>query len=385
MGKLWILSRLIIVMAVSAVPICTAISSALEPGIQVDAGSQILGTITAIEDRSLSLDSDSGTRLRIEIDDTTQILRVAPGVTSLASAIRIGLSDLTPGDRVIVTAKPLTDGGFDARAVKIIAMKQADIVEQKRAVQADWQRGIGGLVTITNYASGEIRLADGANTCLVHLRPATIVRCYDRKSLKYSDSKLCTLDQVHVGDQLRARGTWNPGRTEFDADEIVAGHFLNISATVVSVDASSQTATVRDLSSKRVVAIRITAGSQLRRLLPATAEALAADFKNSNKAKLPLENSAPQSANNGQTSGMPQQSGALAQALQQAPVTQLSSLHKGEAVMIVATADKTDEATAVIVMAGVEPILAASPSATRDIFSASWNISGSLPQGGGAQ
>jgi hypothetical protein len=44
--------------------------------------------------------------------------------------------------------------------------------------------------------------------------------------------------------------------------------------------------------------------------------------------------------------------------------------------MIVATQGTSNAATAVTMLAGVEPILSASPSASQNVFSASWNLGG---------
>ncbi|MBV8673702.1 MAG: hypothetical protein JOZ33_09740 [Acidobacteriaceae bacterium] len=62
--------------------------------------------------------------------------------------------------------------------------------------------------------------------------------------------------------------------------------------------------------------------------------------------------------------------------LQRTPTVQLSELHKGDAVMIVATQGTPEAATAVTLLAGVEPILRAPSSASQSMFSASWNLGG---------
>jgi hypothetical protein len=70
------------------------------------------------------------------------------------------------------------------------------------------------------------------------------------------------------------------------------------------------------------------------------------------------------------------QRGDISQMLQRTPTVQLSDLHKGDAVMIVATQGTSSSATAVTLLAGVEPLLTASPSASQTMFSASWNLGG---------
>jgi hypothetical protein len=208
------------------------------------------------------------------------------------------------------------------------------------------------------------------------------VRRYDPESIKFSDAKPSTLAQIHVGDQLRARGDHAADSTDVAADEIVTGSFRNIAAIVVSADASANTVTVTDLATKKPVVIHISADSQLHKLPPTMAQALAARFKNPGAGQgagaPPTAPAAASTADGGQAAraGGGQRNGDLSQFLQRTPVLQISELHKGDAVMIVATQGTPDAATAVTLLAGVEPILTASPSASQSMFSASWNLGG---------
>ena len=68
----------------------------------------------------------------------------------------------------------------------------------------------------------------------------------------------------------------------------------------------------------------------------------------------------------------------VSQMLQRTPIIQLAGLHKGDAVMIVATQDTAGSLSVCTLLANVEPILRAS-SASQNLFSASWNLGG---QGG---
>jgi hypothetical protein len=70
------------------------------------------------------------------------------------------------------------------------------------------------------------------------------------------------------------------------------------------------------------------------------------------------------------------QRGDLSQMLQRAPVLQLADLHKGDAVMIVSTDSASDSATAITLLAGVEPMLQASTKASQSLFSTSWSLGG---------
>jgi hypothetical protein len=66
----------------------------------------------------------------------------------------------------------------------------------------------------------------------------------------------------------------------------------------------------------------------------------------------------------------------MQQVLQRAPVVQLADLHKGDAVMIVATEGSADSATAITLLAGVEPMLQASTKGSQSLFSSSWSLGG---------
>jgi hypothetical protein len=57
-------------------------------------------------------------------------------------------------------------------------------------------------------------------------------------------------------------------------------------------------------------------------------------------------------------------------------------LHKGDAVMIVATSGNPDEATAIRLVAGVEPMLQASTSGSQNMFSSAWSLGGGSSGGG---
>ncbi len=317
------------------------------------------------------------------------------------------------GDEDAIAVHPAADGSAPT-ATTVVAMKQADIAQQQQADQADWQkRGIGGLVKSVDTATGTITAAAGARTWTIHTTPKTIIRRYSPDSIKFSDATPSTLEQIHPGDQLRARGDHAPDSTDIAAEDILTGSFRNISATVISADAAANTVTVTDLATKKQVVIHVSADSQLHKLPAAMAQGLAARFKSggsgrpeggapaaaSGGAPAPTSNPAPggaaaaegggpgagRGAGYGSGGGSGQRNGDLSQFLQRTPVLQLSDLHKGDAVMIVATQGTPDAATAVTLIAGVEPILTASPSASQNMFSASWNLGGGAAAGEGTQ
>jgi hypothetical protein len=68
--------------------------------------------------------------------------------------------------------------------------------------------------------------------------------------------------------------------------------------------------------------------------------------------------------------------GDLGQMLDRLPVIQLADLKPQDAIMIsTTTGSDPGRVTAVMLLAGVEPVLTAAPTATRDIMSG-WNLAG---------
>ena len=72
----------------------------------------------------------------------------------------------------------------------------------------------------------------------------------------------------------------------------------------------------------------------------------------------------------------------VSQMLQRAPVIQIADLHRGDDVMIVAQGTPGSSVIAATLLAGVEPIFAASASASQNLFSASWDLGGQGGSGG---
>ncbi|QNI32328.1 hypothetical protein H7849_25680 [Alloacidobacterium dinghuense] len=350
---------------------------------------RLLGTVTAVSGDAITIKSDAGVVSTITVSDATRIVRTEPGQKDLSSATPIKAQDLTIGDRVLVRATPgSAENTYSAQAV--IAMKKSDIAQKQQQDREDWQkRGLGGIVKSVDAAAGTVVVTAGSRTYTIHTTPKTIVRRYAPDSVKFDDAKVSSLDQIKPGDQLRARGDRNTDGTEVNADEIVAGSFRNIAAMVASVNTAGQTLTVTDLITKKPVVVRFTPDSQLHKLAPEMAQGIAARFKGaSGGSEQPVSASAQPVAGNGGGMGSGRaggQRGDLSQMLQRAPSVQLTDLHPGDAVMIVATEGASDTATAITLLAGVEPMLQASTKASQSLFSSSWSLGGGGDSAAAAQ
>ena len=344
------------------------------------AAPKALGTIKVISGNTISLKTDAGADVTILVQDTTRILRVAPG-QDLKEASTITLQDIQAGDRVLAKGKS-GDPENSLHATTIVAMKKGDIAQKQQKDLQDWQRrGIGGLVKAIDPETGTITIstmtAAGAKSVAVRTTPKTIIRRYAQDSVKFDDAKTGKLADIKAGDQLRARGNKNEDGTELAADEVVSGSFRNIAGLVTSVDSTKNTVTVNDLSTKRPVTIRISEGSQMHKLPQPIAQRIAMRLKGgtppegaagqttptgapAQSQQRPMGSATP-AATPGETGG--HGNGDLAQMLTRMPAMPFSELAKGDAVMIVATSGSDNsDATAITLLSGVEPILTASPN-----------------------
>jgi hypothetical protein len=377
---------------------------AQQPAAQTPAAARPVGTIKSISGNTITVTTDAGSDITVQIQDATKLVRIAPGQKDLKDATPIQLADVQPGDRVLVRGK-LADDGKSVLAASLIAMKKADIVEKQSREREEWQKhGLGGLVSSVDVATGTISVSLPAvgekKTVAVHLSKDTVLRRYASDSMKFDDAKPAPLDQIKPGDQLRARGTRSADGAELAADEIVSGTFRNIAGTISAIDASAGSVTLQDLASKKSVTVKITPESQLRKLPQPMAQRIAMRMKGiPPDAQVPAAaqgGSAPpgspnasQSAKpNGPPSGSPGPGGAsgmgrpagggpadLQQAISRMPAAALADLQKGDAVMIVATeGGPTGVSTVIILLGGVEPILEASPKSSASSILTPWSL-----------
>lgn len=352
-----------------------------------------VGTVKAVAGSVITLTTDAGATVNVVVGDSTRMVRTAPGQKDLKDAAPAKLQDVQVGDRVL--ARGTSGDGDSVLAGSIIIMKAGDISAKQQQERDDWQkRGIGGVVTALDAPNGNVTISistlAGTKAATVHVSKETVVRRYAADSVKFDDAKLGTLDQVKVGDQLRARGTKNVDGTELTAEEIVSGTFHNVAGTVISTDASKQEINVMDLTTKKPVVLKITADSQLRELPATMAQRIATRLKGGSAGDHPgapgqtaasaSSDTKPGDATTGGSGG--QRAGGrgdFQQMLGRLPAVTIADLQKGSAVMIVATeGSATNSPTAITLLTGVEPILTASPKGEQAAMLLSpWNLSGS--------
>jgi hypothetical protein len=360
----------------------------------------------------VTLSTDAGTEVTIEIQDTTRLVRIAPGQKDLKSATPAQLQDIAVGDRLLVGGK-LGDDGKTVVASTAVVMKHADVEQTQEQQREDWQKnGIGGLVSSVDPMQGSVVITETVagvkKTVTIQVTGATIIRRYAPQSVKFEDAQRSSLDLIKPGDQVRARGTMGADGTSFSAEEIVTGEFRNISGTISSIDAAAGTLTVLDLATKKPVLVTISSDSQVRRLAPFMAQGIANRLKGGGgpsggaapSGNVSNGNSDATQASGSAAGGPPENGGAggggarmgggarggadLQQMLARLPASTLADFQKGDAVMIVSTEGTASAGvTAITLLGGVEPILQASPNQASAVLLSPWTIGGPSGAEGG--
>src|SRR5579859_5059146 len=351
---------------------------------QAAAGAAVrnVGVVKSIHEKNLVLKTDAGPEISIAVPDGARIVRLAAGQTDLKTAPAITFAEIQVGDRMLLRGRAAANG--DIEATTIVVMKQADLAQKQQHDREDWQkRGAGGIVSAIDPAAGTFTVSVTPTlSVLVKTSKETGFLRYAPNSVKFSDAQKGTIDQIKIGDQLRARGARSADGKELTAEEVISGTFRNIAGTISSIDAANNTITVKDLLAKKSVVIKFNSDSQLRKLSPQMAQRLAFFLKGGAQAAQggpPAGGQTPASgAPAGNNAQAPRPGGApdFQQMLSRIPAVTLADLQKEDAVMVVATQGTTgNEVTAITFLGGVEPILTASPNgmSAAALFSG-WNL-----------
>jgi hypothetical protein len=230
--------------------------------------------------------------------------------------------------------------------------------------------------------------------------------------VKFADAKPSSVAEIQVGDQVRALGDKNDDGTRVTAEEIVSGAFRTFAGTVISVDPAAGTLRVTDLQTNKPVTVRVKEDTLVRRLPEMMAMMLARRIGGGTSGPGgpgqggPGTGGAPGGAlgggaqwqRGGQGNGAgPGGAGApggpsgpggsggrqfdLQQVLERMPPLNLADLKKGDALVISSSrgSDPT-VVTALTLLAGAEPLLAAVPRMPGGSFNASsWNLDIGMP------
>jgi hypothetical protein len=282
------------------------------------------------------------------------------------------LSSLGAGDRVVAFYRGAADQKT-IEATSLVVRTKADFAVMAEKAREDWQkRGTGGTVAAVDPIAKTLTIKAGQRSlAVVPSEKAEFLR-YAPDSAKYDDAKPGSFGEIKVGDQVRVLGDKTADGAGIKAEKILSGSFRQLAATITSVNAAAGEIVIKDLATKKALTVRVAADTAMKKLPETTATMLARRYGPGGA----------QADAQGRSGGARGGGVDIGQMIDRLPAMQLSELKRGDAIMVSTTqGSDSGRGTAVMLLAGVEPLLTASPNATRDIMSG-WNLGGGGGEGG---
>lgn len=316
------------------------------PPANADAASVIIGILTELNAAAMqaTVKTDAGKLVHITFDAKTEFLRVRPEDKGLETAARITLADLHVGDRVL-TRSITSASGKSLPVRRVAVMTSADVTKKQERDREEWnRRGIMGVITGLDPKTKEVKLKLGSNASSQELvlvpNERTRFRRYAPDSVKFSDARDSSFEELQVGDQLRALGDKSSDGARFNAEELVSGSFRTVGGSVISVNPAAKELTLNDLQTHQPLTVTVGADSLLRRLSPEAAQ---------------LFTPAEQRGGSGQ--GARPQADIQAE-IEKAQALSFADLKKGDLVLVTSTKGaSSSRVTAIAVVLGLDALL----------------------------
>lgn len=375
MRKNTILSFLLVLVC-GASPFVRAQETTVKPSV-------VVGEITDVTAGKIVLKTKDGV-MDVVLSDKTEYKRVSPEKPSLATATAAAFADIGAGDKVAVTGFPASDKkSIPARAVYL--MTKADLAGRQAKDQEQWTtRGVSGQVSAINAAGKEITITSrgigGETKTILTPKPDAVFRRYAPDSVSYSEAKASSINEIKVGDAVRARGDKSADGANFQADEIISGSFQTIAGTITAIDAAKNEITINNLQTKKDVKVIVGQNSILKQFPAEMAQRMAAmqsggGFQPPSGARPPRpENqpnqpAAPNGGQNPNGGGMRRGgmrgAGGIDEMLERFPTISIADLKVGEMIAFSSTKSaNADRVTAIKLLSGIEPFVKTQTAAT---------------------
>lgn len=326
------------------------------------------GDVVSIDSGKIVLQTKDGS-LDVLLSDTTEYKRVPPDNPSLKAAVAAAFSDIGAGDKLIVTGI-LSDDKKTLPARAVYLMTKADIAQKQAKESEKWTtKGISGRVAsvdpITNQIKIEVRgLAATTAVVLTPKEGAKLLR-YAPNSVKFSEAKASSINEIEAGDMLRASGDRSADGASFAAEEIITGAFRTVAGAVKTIDVAKNEVVITDAQTKKDLIVELGSASVMKKFPEEMAQRLAA-FQGGGMrpggGAQPPANGAPagrQGGPGGRGGGMGSRGG-IDDMLERFPNIAVGDLKTGDVIAVSSTrTTNLERITAIKLLAGVEPFLRA--------------------------
>lgn len=309
---------------------------------------RVAGEVASIDNagKQITLTTAKAETFVVRIGESTTLKRVPPGATALAQAVQISFSEIAVGDRLLAIGAVSADRKTIA-AQQVLVVSRGELEKKYERDKEEWRRrGVTGVVMSLEPESkslkAQVRTPDGSQTLTLIFTDSSRFRRYAADSVAYKDTTAGAFEQLKVGDTFRALGNKSQDGASYSVEEILAGTFRVIPATISAVDASAGELKVNELGKQETLTVVTNKDTRTRRLSKELAAALAGSVDKNGRA--------PEQSGAGQNS--------FQQQIEQMPQVNLSDLKVGDMVLLTSAAEGGQpRITAIALIAGVEPVL----------------------------
>ena len=279
---------LLVLLVIAAAGQAPALAQANDPAITPNG---VIGEVVAVDTnaKTVFVKTDAGSVVTVSVADSTAFKKLPPGEKTLTNAADMPFSELGAGDRVFARGA-VSDDRKTVMARTVIVMTRSDLARKHEADRAEWKRrGVGGVVTALNPAAKEITVqpyggrpagpppAEGqagpppgppAPVVIAASGPAVKFRRYAPDSVKFADAKASTFEELKVGDQVRALGERSADGARLTAEEVVSGSFRTVLGTVKAVNPAAREIQITTAEGNQPMTVVVSKDSELK-LVPA--------------------------------------------------------------------------------------------------------------------
>jgi hypothetical protein len=332
---------------------------------------RIVGVVTSVDKgaNQIAVKSDTGEAKVVVVAGSSSLLRLPPGETSAQKAVKISLEEIAVGDRLFARGNTIGDGKtLEARQI-VVTAAAAPVTQEQQQRDDFRQRGMAGRVATIDVQKKEIVLLprgrQGATPGTIVVTDTTRIFRYAPDSLSISHASRSSLNQLRVGDQVRALGDRSADGTRLTAEEIIAGSMTRTGGQIVAVDPAKNELTIKNNQGETVTVV-VGERSSLRRITPEVVASFAArpgrtggqDGRPRERRERPAgaNGGARRARDNGE--GRPRGGRGFQEMLERLPVITLSELKKGDSVFV-SGSEGTDAShvTAIMLITGDAPVM----------------------------
>lgn len=241
------------------------------PALQGIKANLAVGEVTAINqaDNKLSLNTTDGA-IDVMLSATTTFKKVSAANPNLQQSAASSLSEVSVGDRLLVTGQVAADKK-SVPAKNVFIMTKSDIAKRDTAERDAWRtRGVSGKVTAIDFSKQQVTIAArggmmGTTNVVMTPKPNAKYLRYASNSNKYSDAKDSSLAEIKIGDEIRALGDKSEDGATIQAEQVLSGSFKTVVGTITAIDTTKNEITIKEAQTGKTATVALTGNSILKK------------------------------------------------------------------------------------------------------------------------